>query len=469
MGPLTNVASYLEGVYRPVEDERTDLDLEVVGELPHEMRGLYVQNNPNPRFPPHGAYHWFDGDGMVHGVHIEDGKATYRNRYIRTEGLEADLAAGGQQTRGILEPVDFARGAGPDKNTANTDLVWWNGRLMALWWLGGAPYVLDVATLDTVGRSDLGGTLPCGIAAHPKVDPRTGELIFFDYSPYERPFLRYGVANAEGRVTHCAPIETPRPSLFHDIAITAHHTVLLDLPMTWDEAKLKLGKRRVRFDREGPSRWGVLPRHGGAVRWFETEACYVYHTVNAWEETDAAGHTVIVMTGCRITDPIPRVPHAQEPTVPRLYFLRLDPYLHEWRFNLGTGQATSRQLDDVPSEFPRMNDDWLGVPSRYAYHPRVAKRPTLLFDACIKYDLEKGTSQTFEWGEGRVGGETCFAPRPGATSEDDGWVVTYVQDLRADATELVVLDGRDVSAGPVARVKLPRRVPVGFHAQWASL
>ena len=465
---LTNVESYDAGVYRRVDDERTDVELQVDGELPAELRGAYVQNSPNPRFPPQGAYHWFDGDGMVHGVSFEDGRATYRNRYIRTAGLAEDEARGAALTRGILEPVDFSRARGPDKNTANTDVVWWNGRLLALWWLGGEPYELDPTSLSTLGRTDLDGTLPCGVAAHPKVDPRTGELVFFDYNPYARPFLRYGVANAEGRVTYSTAIETPRPSLFHDIAVTAKNTVLLDLPMTWDEAKLAQGKRRVRFDRDGASRFGVLPRHGGEVRWFETGACYCYHTVNAWEETDAAGNPVVVMVGCRIEDPIPRVPHDQEPTVPRLYFLRMDPYLHEWRFNLGTGQTTERALDDVPTEFPRMNDRWLGVKSRYAYHPRVAKRPTLLFDGVIKYDLEGGGAEHLEWGHDRTGGEVCFAPRPGATDEDDGWLLTYVQDLREDTTELVVVDARDVSAGPVARVKLPRRVPTGFHAEWCG-
>ncbi len=469
MRALTNPVSYLDGVYAPVADEIEADDLPIVGELPPEIAGVFVQNNPNPRFPPGGAYHWFDGDGMVHGVYLRDGRASYRNRYVRTLGLARDEAAGQPLTRGILEPFDPARSAEADKNTANTDLVWHGGRLMALWWLGGQPYELSVPDLATLGTVDFGGTLDCGVAAHPKVDPVTGELIFFDYDVYAAPHLRYGVLSADGRVTHRADIELPGPRLLHDIAITERYTVFLDLPMTWDTERLRHGKRRVRFDADAPTRFGVLPRHGGAdaIRWFEAPACYVYHTVNAYEAVNAAGHAEIVLTACRIDNPVPTVPHAEEPLIPRLYFLRLHPFFYRWRIDLQTGAVTGEPLDDVPTEFPRMDPRRLGRRSRYSYHPRVAPGPTLLFDGVIKYDADAGGSEAHTWGDGCVGGETVFVPRDGGEAEDDGYVMTYVTDRRADTSELVVLDARAVANGPIARVRLPRRVPFGFHAHWA--
>ena len=468
MADLTNLNSYLEGPFAPVNDERTDTDLRVDGAIPLELQGLYLQNNPNPKHEPLGAYHWFDGDGMVHGVQLGDGKATYRNRWIRTEGLAADDAAGRSRVPGILMPFDPSDPA-PDKNTANTDLVWWNGKLLALWWLGGAPYRLSIPELDTVGADDFDGSLTCGVAAHPKVDPVTGELIFFDYDVYRSPHLTVAVANAEGQVTHTEPITVSGPSLFHDIAISANHTILMDFPMTWRQDALSAGKRRVAFDPEVPARFGILPRYGtdADVRWFEAPACYCYHTTNAWEEERPDG-TVIHLVACRIDNPLPRVPHDQEPTIPRLYFLRMDPYVTHWTFHLGTGAVTEERLDDVRTEFQRTNDDLLGRYSRYAYHPRIGKEATLLFDACMKYDLE-GATQTHVYGDGCVGGETVFVPRPNATAQDDGWVLMYVTDRRETQSELRILDARDVSAGPVARVHLPRRVPVGFHAHWAPL
>ena len=466
MADLTNLNSYLEGPYAPVRDERTDLDLKVTGAIPDEISGLYLQNNPNPRHAPVGAYHWFDGDGMVHGVHLQGGRASYRNRWIQTAGLAADDAAGRSLTPGILMPFDPANPA-PDKNTANTDLVYWNGRVLALWWLGGAPYQLSIPGLDTVGPTDLGGTLTCGMAAHPKVDPVTGELIFFDYDVYRSPHLTVAVANAEGQVTHCNPINVTGPSLFHDIAITANHTVLMDFPMTWRRDALAAGKRRVAFDPEAPARFGILPRYGtdADVRWFEAPACYCYHTTNAWEEERPDG-TVVHLLACRIDNPVPRLPHDAEPTIPRLYFLRMNPFLTHWTFHLGTGAVTEEQLDDTPTEFQRTNNDLLGRYSRYGYHPRIAKEPTLLFDGCLKYDLE-GPSMSHDYGAGCVGGETVFVPRAGGTEQDDGWVMTYVTDRREGSSELRILDARDLST--TARVHLPRRVPVGFHAHWAPL
>ena len=283
MHPMANLASYRQNTYARVDDERTDVDLQVTGEIPRALRGSFVQNSPNPRFEPNGLYHWFDGDGMVHGLHFEDGKATYRNRYVRTAALQADEAAGASTTVGILEPFGSGR---PDKNTANTDLIAHNGKLLALWWLSGEPYALSVPELETLGAEDFAGTLSCSVAAHAKVDPRTGELVFFDYSPYGDAFIRYGTVSAEGRVIHAHTLPLDRPSLLHDCAITEHYTVLLDFPLIWDPEALAAGKRKVRFDTSEPARFGIADRNGTEVRWFSLGGCYMYHTVNAWEEGD---------------------------------------------------------------------------------------------------------------------------------------------------------------------------------------
>ena len=120
MSTMTNLVSYLDGIYAPVTDEIEAFGLEIIGELPADMDGMFVQNNPNPRFEPPGAYHWFDGDGMVHAVQIRDGAASYRNRYIQTEALAHEAAAGKAVWGGLLMPIDNELPGGPDKNTANT-------------------------------------------------------------------------------------------------------------------------------------------------------------------------------------------------------------------------------------------------------------------------------------------------------------------------------------------------------------
>ena len=131
----------------------------------------------------------------------------------------------------------------------------------------------------------------------------------------------------------------------------------------------------------------------------------------------------MVLLACRIEDPVPQRPPEDDPNVPRLAFLRLEPYLTRWTFNLVTGAVREERLDDVPTEFPRMNEDRLGRPTRYTYNPRLARESTLLFDAIVKYDTDAGGSTTFEHGRDRFASESVFAPRPGGRDEDDGWLV----------------------------------------------
>lgn len=118
--------------------------------------------------------------------------------------------------------------------------------------------------------------------------------------------------------------------------------------------------------------------------------------------------------------------------------------------------------------FPRVNENLLGRKTRYGYVGKMAPTPLPLFDGSIEYDLHAGYSQTYEYGKGRYGGEAVFVPRPDATVEDDGWLVTYVYDTDAETSELLVLNAQDLSGEPVARVLIPQRVPYGFHGTWVS-
>jgi carotenoid cleavage dioxygenase len=460
---LMNLASYDQGRFAPVHDERDAPDLEVLGELPAALKGVFAQNGANPAFPPQEPYHWFDGDGMVHAVAFADGRASYRNRYVQTAALAEDRAAGRALRAGIMRPFTPGDPA-PDKDTANTDLVAWDGGLLALWWLGGEPYRLRLPDLATVGVERFGGTRQGSVAAHAKVDPRTNELLFFDYNPYRPPYLQVGAALPDRELWR-RDIELPHPSLLHDIAFTERYVVLLDFPLFWDPARLAEGKRRVRFERAWPARLGLLPRDGrGEVRWFEVPSCYAYHTVNAWEETTPEGGRRVVVTACRIEDPIPRSPHAQDADVPRLEFLRLDPVAYRWTLDLDQGTARGEALHDERSEFPRADDRFLGLPTRHAWHPLVARSPTLLFSG-LRHDDAEGAGSAWRYPEGWTSGEAVFAPRPGAP-EGDGWVLTLATD--GERSELWVLPALDLSRGPMARVLLPRRVPVGFHAAFAA-
>ncbi len=454
---------YLLGLFAPVRDEITTDDLEVIGEIPRDLNGVYLRNGPNRRYAAPGRYHWFDGDGMVHAMAFENGRARYRNRYVRTKAFTREEAAGEALWSGVMEspagnPVGTARGL-PLKDSANTDLIHHDGKVLATWYLCGQPMALDPLSLETIGAETFLGTLRGDVMAHPKADERTGELMWFDYGARD-PLLRYGVVGASGRVEHEVAIELPGPRLPHDMAITENWSVLMDLPLLQDAAAARQGRHKITFDRSMPTRFAVLPRRGTEVRWFTAEPCYIYHVVNAWEH----GQT-IVMDVCRVTRPEP-VPTRPGPLGKLLGYLRLDARLHRYVFDLATGTTTETQLDDANTEFPSIDTRGWAANARYASTVHIAEAETVRFDGLLRYDLVTGERQEHRFGPGRFGSEAPFAPRDGSTGDDDGYLVSFVTDERDGRSEVEILDASDVTAGPVARVLLPQRVPLGFHATW---
>jgi carotenoid cleavage dioxygenase-like enzyme len=454
-------APYLSGNYAPVDREISARDLSVIGEIPRDLEGVFVRNGSNPRFRQKGRYHWFDGDGMIHAIEFEDGRASYTNRWVRTLAFLEEEKAGQSLWTGVTERPDFTNPHGPFKDTSNTDLVYHGGRLLSLWWLGGAAYVVRVPSLETCGTETWGGKMPT-ISAHPKVDAVTGELLLFDYKPFP-PYLTYAVVSPSGELVHKTEIDLPGPRLQHDLAITEHYTLFFDMTMMWDPELLVQGKTRVKFCRDKPGRIGVLRRHapGSEIRWFDVTPFYMYHTINAWEEGER-----VVLIGCKIEAPFVGDPENPAREVPAIGFLRLEPNLYRWDIDLVTGAVKETRIDDVLTEFPRMDNRALGRKTRYSYNPKLAAGPTLLFEGVVKYDLESGRSATHVYPTGQFGGEVVFAPRVGSTGEDDGYLVTFVVDEASGESEAWVLDAKDIAAAPLARIKLPQRVPTGYHTWW---
>ncbi|WP_375494336.1 carotenoid oxygenase family protein [uncultured Nostoc sp.] len=453
------VNPYLDRNFAPIHEEITTDKLSVIGELPLQLSGMFVRNGPNPQWTPIGQYHWFDGDGMLHGVQISNGVATYRNRYIQTTGWKKEREAGKALWSGLLEPPQMDNPHGPHKNTANTALVWHAGQMLALN-EGGKPHAIKLPELDTIGEYTYNGKLVSPFTAHPKVDPVTGEMIFFGYSLFVPPYLQYSVVSAEGELLRTVPIDLPIGVMMHDFAITENYTIFMDLPLTFNLERAQRGEPIMMFERDRSSRFGILPRHGdnSNIRWFESPACYVFHTLNAYEDGDE-----VVLIACRMSSTTVLSSDDSQPdpegNIPRLY---------RWRFNLSTGTVREEMLDDVASEFPRVNENLLGRQTQYGYSNKIANNPLPLFEGIIKYDFSSGKSQTHNFGQGRYGGEAVFAPRPGATAEDDGWLITFVHDEGEDTSELVVVNAQDVTTEPVARVIIPQRVPYGFHGIWVA-
>jgi carotenoid cleavage dioxygenase len=452
------VNPYLESNFAPIATEIATDTLEVMGELPPELSGMFVRNGPNPQWSPIGQYHWFDGDGMLHGVEISNGKATYRNRYVKTRGWKIENEAGKAVWSGLLEPPQMDNPHGPGKNTANTALVWHNQQLLALW-EGGAPHHISIPDLATIGEYTYNDKLVSPFTAHPKVDPVTGEMMFFGYG-FRPPYVQYGIVSDQGELLRTVPIEIPVAVMMHDFAITENYTIFMDLPLTFSPERMMRGEPMLMFESYRPSRFGIMPRHGdnSNIRWFESPPCYVFHTLNAYETGDE-----VVLIACRMSSTNVLVTqdtyHDPQGDI---------PFLHRWRFNLSTGTVTEERLDDVPGEFPRVNENLLGRKTQYGYVGKMAHSQNPLFDGVIKYDFENGKSQTHEFGKNRYGGESVFAPHPHGTAEDQGWLVTFVYDENSQTSELVVINAQDITNEPIARVMIPQRVPYGFHGIWIS-
>jgi len=455
---------YLHGLYGPTVHESCSFDLQVEGELPKDLFGAYVRNGPNSVFQPRNAYHWFDGDGMVHAVYFRDGKAAYRSRLVPTAGLRKEARAGRALWNGIMGPLNEAGMDLRAKDTANTDVVWHNGKLFALWYLCGEPYTLDPLTLEPTGVDDFGGKRRTTLSAHPKVDERTGELVWFTLDDFEPPYMTYAVNDRDGNLVHQVPIDLPGVRAPHDITITEHYSILHDFPFFQDEEVLKKhGYRVARFHRDLPSRFGVIPRRGGSdeVRWFEFEPGYVLHMVNAWEEGDW-----IVMDGCFQPDPSIRRNPEEGSLAAMLAYLRIQTHLRRWRMNLVTGECKEEQLDDLNTEFCLPDTLLYGHKTRYSYHQHLpCDMHTVEFRALVKYDHEDGSCVRYDYPDGWFASESPFAPAVGGVSEDDGYVVTIMMNTDG-RSESWVFDARQIERGPVARVRLPSRVPAGFHAKW---
>lgn len=458
---VNDLNPYIQGFYAPRRDEATVLDLPVIGELPKDLWGSFVRNGPNPAHDPTGLHHWFDGDGMVHGVYFENGRAEYRNRFVRSDDHVADMEGAGCGAGGVLVPATRSRGEKVYKDTANTDLVMHNGELMALWYISGTPVRMNARTLETVGGESFNGKLPRHVSAHSKVDPKTGEFVFFDYSLYE-PWMSFGTVSAGNELTHFSRVELPGPRLPHDMGLTENYIILHDLPVVFTEAGLRQSMWRIKTDPR-PARFGVVPRNGDGsqVRWFETDPCYIYHVVNSWEDGDE-----VVMHACKMVPNGFTPDPAYGPYGAMVNVMALHAVPTEWRMNMRTGEVKQRQLDDRLGEFPVINLDYAARKSRWSYNVSMAPGQMQRFDGLYKYDLESGEAQVHRYAEGWGGSEAVFAPRVGATSEDDGYVIAFATSPDGQS-EVQVIAAQAFEDGPVARIPLPVRVPAGFHGTWA--
>ena len=462
---------YRNGAWTPVFEELDTDRLEVIGAIPPDIDGVYIRNTENPVHDSIGRYHPFDGDGMIHALRIRDGKASYRNRFVRTKGFEAEQEAGEPLWVGIMgRPSDSKRpgwGAhGSVKDSSSTDVVVHAGKILSTFYQCGEGYQLDPETLETLGTADW--VPEDGISAHPKVDEKTGELLFFNYST-KAPYLHYGVVGPDDQLKHFVPVELPGPRLPHDMAFSENYAIFNDCPLYWKPELIEQNLYVPSYHPDEPTRFGVIPRMGQPedIMWFEAKPTYVLHWANAFEEGDE-----LVLDGYFQNQPVPKpltdFPSGYESMGASIDLHSFQPELHRWRFNLKTGETREETLfDDYPVEFGMFNQQVAGGPYRYVYS--VTGHPGwFLFNGVVKHDLETGTAERYYFGDERFGSEAPFIPRKNASSEDDGYLISFISDMAQDRSECIIVDAKDIAAGPVCTIILPHRISSGTHATWAS-
>lgn len=436
-----SVPFHLRGNFAPVLEEVTAFDLPVQGAIPRELCGEYVRNGPNPVSGQ--SDHWFVGDGMLHGVRLEDGRARwYRNRWVKTRYLRE----GEDAVVFVNEQGEVDRSAA----RANTHVVCHGGRVLAL---VESSYPTEVTReLETVGLYDFGGALKTAMTAHPKFCPRTGEMHFFGYA-FAPPWLTYHVADASGELVHSEEIPVRGPTMIHDFAITDRHALFFDLPVVFSPERLGAGLPYAWSDTYG-ARIGVMPRRGSAADlvWFEVEPCYIFHPLNAWADGER-----VVLEAARYPE-LWRESSADFRTA----------HLHRYTFDLGSGSVSEERLDDQGIEFPRVDPRREGLRHRFGYAVRYERGPDeIAMNALLRYALDGGAvCQVHDFGAGRVPGEGVFVPARPDAAEDEGYVLAYVYDGERNGSDLVILDAGRFDGPPLATVELPRRVPFGFHGSW---
>ncbi|MFP6664353.1 MAG: carotenoid oxygenase family protein [Deltaproteobacteria bacterium] len=430
---------WLQNNFAPVVDEVEAFDLPIRGALPPELSGVYARNGSNPQSGD--STHWFLGDGMVHGLRLEGGAARwYRNRYIDTPYYRAGS--------------DYRDGLGPPlrgNHQANVSLIHHGGKLLASGEVG-APYIIDPETMETIGWTDFEGELSASFTAHAKIDPATGYLHFFGYF-FAPPFLRYYVADTTGRVIHASEIPVAASTMMHSFAITESDVVFWEGPVLFGAPDVPGGFPFV-WDESYGARIGIMPLggRGEEIRWVEIPPCYVFHELNAYREgsdivLDVCRHSK-VMDGERIGSQSPR--------------------LHRWRVGTAAAELTFREeilADDIGLEFPYGDKRVLGRKHRHGWFVEFREHPDTIDPGSIVHlDLQTGARAFWDAGAARQAGEAIFVP--GGAGEGEGWLLSIVYDRASDVSDLVVLDALNVAAGPVAEVRLPQRVPFGFHGTW---
>lgn len=455
-----------QGINAPSRIEVDLHDLEVEGEIPVELNGAFYRIAPDHQFPPRFPDEVpFNADGTISMFRFEQGRVHLKHRYVQTERFKAERAAGRALYGKYRNPfTDDPSVQGKSRNLANTTPLVFNGMLFALR-EDSPPIRLDPLTLQTLGDWTFGGTLSGStFTAHPKIDPRTGQMIAFGYGAkglFSRDTVYYEISPA-GRVTHEVWFEVPYFCMLHDFGVTQDYAVFPIIPVagTGVEA-LQAGKPFYAWDPGKPIYLGVLPRGGSAreLRWFKAPTQFCSHVMNAFNEGTKVHIDVPVAAG----NMFPFFPELGKNWEPGKAASRMTRWTVDMA-SAGDSFESAQRLSEFVGEFPKIDERYQTEAYRYGW--------LLGFDpgrsTLGHVDHRTGTTSVWQAPGHTALQEPCFIPRSSTAAEGDGYLIQVATRSDEMRTVVFLFEALRIQEGPFATIHLPLRLRPGYHGNWAS-
>jgi carotenoid cleavage dioxygenase-like enzyme len=460
---------FLNGPFAPWNEESAGYDLPVIGRIPEDLAGALFRVTGNPRFQPRNLdrYHWWEGDGMVAALYIRDGKVAFRTSWVVTDSMKIETEAGEALYGGFVNGGTRAKlpaNAPEVKNLANINAGIFDDHLL-VYYEGGLPSALNPETLETLGAYDFHGGIDVLCTAHFKIDPATGDMLFFAAIGNSITWYRSDVRT--GRIVDSHTFDVGLPVLMHDFTVSDNYAIFFVAPnmlrfdrsakgqpgVVWDESLLPHGTQIVMMD-----------RRTHAVTWYEAGGMFApTHFFNAYERGDEV--IINVHRISRLGNPIdtPNTPVSSHEWFP-------PAYSWQWTVNTRTRAVSDRRVSGIAGEFPKINDDYTGKDHRYGYFATTRSLSTqTMTDGMAKHDYVRDNTVVIEGPDGLTNpSEPVFVSRKHPVAEDDGYLLSLWWNPANGLSELLIHDATGFGAEPLARAQLPVRIPFGFHGNWAD-